>query len=258
MSTLRRTRGFTLVELLVVIGIIALLVSILLPALNKARMQAAMIKCQSNMRQMMLAVNIYASENKSQLPFCNWGGVNDNTVYGYGWLFARPDKRAAYLPYYQGTPERAVISGVLWQYIKDTRIYHCPLDDAPVRLGSNVMTSYLMNGAQCGYGRLGTRNNSPNVPGLRMVQVKHPGDAVLMWEVIEPGAGPQKLSGAPWNDGASQPAEESLSSRHYLGANVACVDGHVEWWDQSTWHNWVIFPKPAGRLWWSPFTKNGH
>src|SRR5262249_39709885 len=105
---------------------------------------------------------------------------------------------------------------------------------------------------------LGTKGNSPNVPGLRSVQLRHPAEYVLMWESIEPGTGPQKLSGAPWNDGASYPNEESLSSRHYLGANVACVDGHVEWWDQSTWHNWVIYPKPNGRLWWSPFSKNGH
>ncbi len=61
--------GFTLVELLVVIGIISLLVSILLPALNKARQQANLIDCESRLRQMGQALNIYVTENGGLLPF---------------------------------------------------------------------------------------------------------------------------------------------------------------------------------------------
>src|SRR6187431_616888 len=69
----RRQTAFTLVELLVVIGIIGLLVSILLPALNRARESANRVKCMSNMKQLMTAALLFANEHKGSLP----GGESD-------------------------------------------------------------------------------------------------------------------------------------------------------------------------------------
>lgn len=75
-----RRRAFTLVELLVVIGIIALLISILLPVLAKARESAREVRCESNLRQLGIGLQMYCDANKGYLPFDSNSGSKSNPI----------------------------------------------------------------------------------------------------------------------------------------------------------------------------------
>jgi prepilin-type N-terminal cleavage/methylation domain-containing protein len=126
---LRATRGFTLVELLVVIGIIVLLISILLPALNKARESAVRVRCAATLRQVGMAYMMYANESKGKYPtpvasfWLPWGYWND---------FA-----ASY-----GQPNKPLGPAILVErgYVKNVHIFFCPAMDPERR--SSLANSY--------------------------------------------------------------------------------------------------------------------
>lgn len=90
-GTRKMPAGFTLVELLVVIGIIALLISILLPSLNKAREQAQMVSCLSNERQIIMAMIQYTMDYKGQLPmYGHYYATNSEDPQMYWWITLAP------------------------------------------------------------------------------------------------------------------------------------------------------------------------
>ncbi len=125
----RHRRAFTLIELLVVIAIIAILAALLLPALAKAKEKAQTIRCISNMKQMVLAFKLYASDHNDYFVPNTYSGADG---WLRGWLDFNPGNPDNWDRDTLLNPARAVLS----PYTRDVGIYQCPADwsmaDKPV------------------------------------------------------------------------------------------------------------------------------
>ncbi|HSH94817.1 MAG TPA: prepilin-type N-terminal cleavage/methylation domain-containing protein [Roseimicrobium sp.] len=116
-------RGFTLVELLVVVAIIAVLVSVLLPAVNKARQQAVTVSCAARIRQLENAVMMYVNANKGYLaPMAfsqqNLGAMNRPSIF--------PAGGEGYLSRYLGSERRNPTTGFMYNTVPSSKLYTCP------------------------------------------------------------------------------------------------------------------------------------
>jgi len=242
--------AFTLVELLVVIGIIALLISILLPTLSRAREHAYRVQCMSNERQILSAVMIYTNQWKQSLPNCNWAsaalaiqrwgvpGPSGALIAGPGWLYQEPNKNK----------QADVETGVIWPFLRTYQIYHCPKDPQPYLQTEPVhnLSSYLMNGATHAYG-------AAYMDGKCAYKItKFKSDRVLIWEIKDDTSSFGAAGG--WNDGANSP-NEGLTKRHGNASHVGCFDGHVERMTQDEYTQEEA--KQPGRLWCNPGSVNG-
>jgi len=136
----RVSHGFTLVELLVVIGIIALLISILMPALSRAREQANGVKCLSNVRQIGMALYMYANDNHGAYPF---GARGDFPIVREDWIYWQPSNPRG--------PDAKVDQSPIAKYIGNfsPELLRCPSDNVenhkPYFNNEAYNYSYTMN-----------------------------------------------------------------------------------------------------------------
>ncbi len=242
-------RAFTLIELLVVVGIVALLVSILLPSLSSARAQARQTLCSSNLRQLMLASVMYGTDARGPLPPC-YVPLPDGRVYWWGQvLIERVDHTASPLHKY------------LRVRLQEDGVFECPdqpwgtYQPQPEVMDNQVTSTYGYNGyyltpaATPGWGDPRRADSICKRPWQRLESIPSPSmvfvfaDALIDMKdsnrprnsaLLDPPFtySPKRLFQATASgSGPSSWVENGFATtafRHRGLTNAACADGHVD------------------------------
>ena len=214
-----RRAGFTLIELLVVIAIIAILAGMLLPALAKSKDRAMLTVDLNNVKQVLLASQMYCLDNNDFLASAGWGLQNASWLHGAN----MPDGEGMDNQTIIDNQNRVMELGHFWPFIKQAKIYLCPTDIRDRTSGQYKelyrrrkvkVTSYVCNGAVNGYD-----NGVGGVAGKTYKLSQFRPSAVQFWE-------PDELNPFWFNDSSSYP-DEGISQRHTSGKNRTLVTQNV-------------------------------
>lgn len=245
---MKRAEGFTLIELLVVIAIIAILMAILMPALNRVREQGKRIVCESNLKTLTLAWVMYADENDDKIAngaggfhYLRTGGQTENgsaagiierAWVGRGWGQNWRSPNSYNTGMTENQKRQGIREGSLWDIVKDYGVYKCPTG----RPGEFVTYAAVdaMNGLiRSGTAASGSNSNHPFAVGKRI-------GATTLWikrrsEIISPTPAERMVyidEGAMTPDSFAVhydrpgPWWDDPPVRHGDGTTVSWADGH--------------------------------
>lgn len=219
--------GFTLVELLVVISIIAALAALLLPALNKTKEQGRSTLCRSNMKQISLGILLYADDNDYYFP---WPG-SQNSNRDPDWVWGGQDAADLNSPSAWEQPQfgfRAEV-GSVYTYVttlprvstatynaskmtNNYPVYRCP---STGRLGESLRVNFTMNG-WLNPGEPGTSDK-----GVMQTSVVNPVEKVLL-----ANSNPSRMDAASLNPLAI--TDPGVFVSHNGRVNIGYIDGHLD------------------------------
>lgn len=232
-ARLRPLRGFTLVELLVIVAIIAVLAGLLLPALSKAKALGQRTACLSNLRQLGLSWMLYSGDNDGRLVE-SYPGVASQSPNPYAWVLGNMQVAA------EAASPTLIMRGQLFQYNNNIAIYHCPADKGMQAGGKTIanLRSYSMNAFMGDRSRLPAPVNHAYPSAADYVpfyakesDLPHPSS---LWVLIDED-NRTITDGCFTFDPTGRQAPPNhyptaKNQRHSYGFGMAFADGHSEVW----------------------------